>query len=454
MKRLSLADDTFLRLESRQQPQHIGMLMLLEPGKDAPADFAMQIAERLRQSNKAEAPFSLRLERSKGLHYWTEDKEFDLGHHFTHISLPKPGRIRELLAMVSRVHSGHLDRAYPLWRIYLIEGLEDGRFAVYLKIHHSMVDGVSGIKMLLKSMATTPEASLALPPIWETPTKKSRTSALPIPAAANRGLSALLAAARSSISSATPVWREFRTNIRDLKDKNPDVVVAGQAPRCLFNQNVSATRRFAAQSYSTPRIKAVATHYETSLNDVVLAMCGSALRHYLQDLNALPGKPLVAAVPVSMRGKGSKSKSSNEVAFTLTQLATDIDDPEQRLITIKNCMNYNKKQLRELSPGQAMAHATLKLIPGLRSSADSTFMNLVISHIPGPRRDMYWQGAKLSGLYPMSLLNHGGALNITLVSRYDFVDVGLIACRKAVPHVQHLLKYIEDGLCELEACIK
>ncbi len=456
MKRLSLIDDTFLRFESRRQPLHIGMLMLFDPGENAPADFAAKLAERLRQSTKSEAPFNHRLVRSKGLHYWKEDEEFDLAHHFAHIALPKPGRIRELLAMVSRVHCGHLDRAYPLWRMYLIEGIEDGRFAVYLKIHHSMVDGVSGIKMLLKAMAPTAEESLTLPPIWETLTKKSGHQALPLPSPANGSLKVLRAVAKDGMNSVKPIWRELRSNLQDLWERNPNIVVGGQAPRCLLNQKVSATRRFAAQSYSTPRIKAIAKHFDATLNDVVLAMCASALRHYLDDFKDLPAKPLIAAVPVSVR-RGN-SDFGNEVAFTLTHLATYIDDPAERLIAIKSCMDYNKNQLRKLSPDQSLVHAALKLVPGGNSllglSSDTTLANLVVSHVPGPRQDMYWQGAKLSGLYPVSLLIDGSALNITLISRHDFVDVGLIACRKSVPHVQRLLQYIEDGLCELEACIK
>src|SRR3546814_8985858 len=138
-------DEAFLRIESRRQPLHIGMLMLFEPPPDGGDDFAAKLAERLKESTRAVAPFNHHLVRRRGLHYWKEDEEFDLAHHFVHMSLPRPGRIRELLSMVSRVHSGHLDRAYPLWRIYLIEGIEDGRIAVYMKIHHSVVDGVGGI---------------------------------------------------------------------------------------------------------------------------------------------------------------------------------------------------------------------------------------------------------------------------------------------------------------------
>ena len=120
MKKLGMIDDTFLRFESRRQPLHIGTLMLFEPQGEDPKEFVAKLADRLRQSNQAAAPFNQRLIVKRGIHYWKETQDFDLAHHFVHIALPKPGRIRELLAMVSRVHCGHLDRAYPLWRLYLI----------------------------------------------------------------------------------------------------------------------------------------------------------------------------------------------------------------------------------------------------------------------------------------------------------------------------------------------
>ncbi|MEE2733574.1 MAG: wax ester/triacylglycerol synthase family O-acyltransferase [Pseudomonadota bacterium] len=453
MKKLGFIDDTFLRFESRRQPLHIGTLMLFEPQGEAPKDFVSKLTERLRQSNMAAAPFNQRLVVRRGIHYWKETKDFDLAHHFVHVALPKPGRIRELLAMVSRVHCGHLDRAYPLWRLYLIEGLEDGRFAVYIKVHHALMDGVAGMRLLLKSMSTNLDTSLELPPPWEVPTKKSRTRNLPVPSPATGSLAALRSLAREHVNSVIPVLKEVRSNIRDIWNRNPDFVFGGQAPRSLFNQKVSATRRFAAQSYSTPRIKAVADHYQTTMNDVVLAMCGSALRRYLMDLHELPDRPLVAAVPVSVRR--DNSELSNEISFTFAHLGTHLSDARERMVAIKNCMDYNKAHLRKLSPDQSLVSGAIKLLPGALNaitgfSPDSVLGNVIISHVPGPRRTMYWQGAKLCGLYPASLVVDYGALNITLISRHDFVDVGIIACRKTVPQMQRLLKYLEDALVELE----
>jgi diacylglycerol O-acyltransferase len=458
MKKLSMIDDAFLRLESRRQPLHVGVLLLFEPPAGAPKDFAAQLAEKLRRSTKAAAPFNWRLVRRRGLHYWREDSDFDLAHHFVHLALPAPGRIRELLAMVSRLHGGHLDRAYPLWRIYLIEGIEDGRIAVYVKIHHAVVDGIAGIRLLVKSMAASVEESLHLPPFWEVETMKSGTAQpLPVPTPAASSITAVRALTRDGVKSLMPVLRELRRSIDDYRANNPNLVIGGQAPRCLFNEQVTGTRRFAAQSYPTSRIKAVARAYDATSNDVILAMCGAALRRYLAEVDTLPDDPLIACVPVSVRRRGSHA--GNEIAFTLTHLATNLDDPAKRLVAIKECMDYNKERIKTLSPGQLTAYAATLSMPGALNSLlglnpDRTLGNLVISHVPGPRQDMYWQGARLSGVYPLSLIIDGGALNITAISRRDVVDFGLIACRKTVPRMQRLLGYLEDGLAELEDTIK
>lgn len=463
MKRLALVDDTFLRLESRRQPLHIGMLMLLEPPQGEGKAFAKKVAERLREYTAMAPPFNLRLVQRRGVHYWTEDSELDLDHHFVHLSLPEPGRIRELLSMVSRVHSSHLDRAFPLWRLYLIEGIEDGRIALYLKIHHSMTDGIAGIQMLASSMSNDIEKSKTMPPPWAVGIQKSKFSQpLPVPTPHIGSISALRSMAqdgfRTGIKSVQAVGRELIKSFKDFRSHNPDFALGGEAPRSLFNNKVSASRRFAAQSYSMPRIKAVATALGATTNDVILAMCSGALRRYLEDQNQLPDEPLLAAIPVSVRRKGHHSDAANEVAFTMAHLASNVADPVERLKAIKSCMDYNKQRIKNLSPGELTTYAAMMLLPGatkalMGTTPEKALGNLVISHVPGPRQDMYWQGAKLSGLYPVSLVVDTVALNITIISRHDFVDFGLIACSKTVPSMQRLLIHLEEALVELEEAL-
>lgn len=449
MRRLSPTDVAFLLLERRHQPLHVGALALFRPPRGAPEDFARELAERLAQSQSAAPPFDRRPLSRLGVFYWEDDPHFDLAHHFVHLSLPRPGRIRELLAMVSRVHSAHLDRAYPLWRVYLIEGLEDGRIAVYMKIHHSLVDGVSGIRLLMKSMSGHAAASARMPPPWEV---GSGVRPMPMLEQAVSGISRLKAGA----ASVPAVWRELRQTLRDARAHHPDLVTSLRAPRCILNQKISASRRFAAQSYSTPRIRAVAKILQATLNDVIMAMCAGALRRYLTDLDALPDKPLIAGVPMSLHRDREHAEPGNAVTFMLANLATDLADPVQRFRAIKGSMDYNKSRFQGMNQSELLAYAVGMLAPGvlnMRGNWERMPINVVISHVPGPRVPMYWQGCKLEGLYPVSLVMDGLALNITLVSRGDFVDFGLIACRRTLPSVQRLLDHFEEALAELEQAV-
>lgn len=457
MKRLNALDTLFLRLERRNAPLHVGALSLFTPPAGAPPDFGLKLAEHLRESKQAMPPFNRRLTSHLGIYFWEDDEDFDMAHHFVHLALPRPGRIRELLAMVSRVHSAHLDRAYPLWRTYLIEGLEDGRIATYSKIHHALVDGVAGIRLLIKSMAPDPAASLQMPPPWEVQTRKSGAmgGGLPVPIPPAGGLAAVQGLATEGVRR-LPGFRSVLAQAwRDVRQHHPDMIHGLQAPRSILNQKISGSRRFAAQSYSTARIKAVAKAFDSTSNDVVLAMCGGALRRYLLSLHELPHRPLVAAVPVSIRR--DDGDMGNEVGFALTTLATDLADPGERLMAIKSCMDYNKARMRQMTPPQMMAYAALLLLPGafnfLTGTGETTAANVVVSHVPGPRAPMYWQGCGLSGIYPVSLVLDGMALNITLISRHDFIDFGLIGCRKTLPSLQRLLDDLEDELAALESMV-
>ncbi|MGQ0622383.1 MAG: WS/DGAT/MGAT family O-acyltransferase [Panacagrimonas sp.] len=449
MRKLSPTDVAFLLLERRHQPLHVGALCLFRPPPGASPNFAGELAERFGRSESAAPPFDRRPLSRFGVFYWEQDEQFDLAHHVVHMSLPRPGRIRELLAMVSRVHSAHLDRAYPLWRAYLIEGLEDGRIACYLKIHHSLVDGVSGIRLLIKSMSEDPRTSASMLPTWEV---GSGARPEPVLAQALSGLEQL----RASAGSIPTVLRELGKTLKHARAHHPDLVTSLRAPRCILNQKITASRRFAAQSYSMPRIKAVARAFESTTNDVVMAMCAGALRSYLSGLDALPDKPLVAGVPVSLHRDREHAEPGNAVTFMLATLATDEPDPIERFRRIKASMDYNKQRFAAMNQSELLAYAVGMLLPGtarMIGSWERVPMNVVISHVPGPRTQMYWQGCQLDGIYPVSIVMDGLALNITLVSRGDRVDFGLIACRRTLPSVQRLLDHLEEALVELEEAV-
>lgn len=449
MKPVGLVDQGFLWLERRNQPMHVAGLQLLRPADDDP-EFVDRTVRLALGATRANPPFNLRLVRRAGLWFWDEDRDFDVESHFHHLALPKPGRIRELLALVSKLHGNLMDRTKPLWEMYLISGLEDGRVALYSKIHHALVDGVAANRMLLRQMSESPDDK-ELTPLWGLE-RKRRDAAIEGQRTGPFAVMAQAAAmAREQLGTLPGVAREVVRTIRSRKD--PDAVSAFSAPKSILNQHVSGARRFAAQSYSFKRMRAAGKALGATVNDVTLAMCASALRRYLEDLDALPEKPLVAMVPVSTRK--DDSESGNQVAMVLTSLATNVSDPRERFEAILRSMHAAKERLTRMSPAEMMNYLAVVMAPSGLNMATGLAptwqaFNVVVSNVPGPKKTLFFNGARMEGTYPVSIVLDGQALNITLTSYGDDMEVGLIACRRTLPHMQKLLQYLEDGLAELE----
>ncbi len=461
MTPVGLVDQGFLWLERRHQPMHVGGLMLFTPPPEQAAEYAQRFAERARAAKVAQRPFNQRLVRRVGVWFWEEDPDFDIESHFWHLSLPRPGRIRELLALVSQLHGSLLDRAKPLWEAYLIEGVEGERVALYTKIHHALVDGVAAMRMLQRALTEDANAPDGPMP-WEIP---PRPPAAASTAAAGNGESAQAGAARAALEqvregaleqlNAIPtVARELLRSFRARGGRDPDHVTSYQAPKSLLNQRVSGSRRFAAQSWSLERIRAASKSHGATINDVALAMCASALRRYLHELDALPDKPLVAMVPMSIRR--DDSDSGNQVAIVLANLGTDLEDPKERLSTISRSVKNSKDRFANMTQteilsylGTALAVSGINMATGLVPERQS--FNVVISNVPGPKQPLYHDRARLDGLYPVSIVLDGQALNITVLSNVDKMEFGLTACRRTLPRMQKLLAYLEDGLRELES---
>lgn len=453
MKRLTALDLGFIYLEKRNQPLHVAYLNLLTPPADAPPDFVQKLVERLRSYASPLPPFNQRLETTRlGTAYWVEDPEFDIHQHVVHLALPRPGRIADLLAMVSRMHASHLDRAYPLWRTYVIEGVEGGRIATYSKVHHAVADGVAGTRLTLRSMSTNPDD--ILPPPWAVPPQGRRELPANLLTAPVTSTAKLASRFRGAFGSVPAIARELRQSLRESQEKHPDFVSGMSAPPSILNRPISASRRFSAQSYSLPRAKAAGRALGGTVNDVVLAMCSSALRRYLLELGELPERPLVAGVPMSTRR--DRGDSGNQVAFMLVNLGTHLDDPRARLQTIMASVEHNKQRFMKMKPSEVLGYGMALMTPGLINQLTNPkrgrlAMNLIVSNVPGPRAQLYWMGCKVDGMYPVSVVTDGMALNLTLTTHVDRIDVGVIACRRTLPHAQHLLKYLETGLEEVEA---
>ncbi|UNT44039.1 wax ester/triacylglycerol synthase family O-acyltransferase [Acinetobacter sp. LUNF3] len=448
MRPLHPIDFIFLSLEKRQQPMHVGGLFLFQIPENAPASFIQNLVADIRNSKSIPIPpFNNKL---NGL-FWDKDEEFDLDHHFRHIALPQPGRILELLTYISQEHSSLIDRAKPLWTCHIIEGIEGNRFAMYFKIHHAMVDGIAGMRLVEKSLSQDPNAKSIVPP-WCVEGPRAKRLKEPNVSRFKKIMNGVM----GQLESTPRVMYELSQTIMKDMGRNPDYVSSFQAPSSILNQRVSSSRRFAAQSFEFDRLRHISKSLGVTINDIVLAICSGALREYLLSQDALPKKPLIAMVPASVRD--DDSSMSNRITMILANLGTHKEDPLERLAIVRRSVQNAKEKFKRMNSNQILNYsafvysaAGLNIASGLLPKRQA--FNLVISNVPGPREPLYWNGARLDALYPASIILDGQALNITMTSYLDKLEVGLTACRQALPKMQNLLQHLEDEIQRFEQII-
>jgi len=391
--------------------------------------------------------------------YWKKDDDMDMEYHVRHSALPQPGRYRELFALVSRLHSTLLDRSRPLWEIHLIEGLQNRQFALYMKMHHSAIDGISGLQMV-ESMCSTDRRS----PTAYSPLSIEAYEQFKQERHGNRPRS--VAPKESELKAVTELLKQqFDTSVNLLgvaRDYAKTWLGMGggltvpwrQIPHSAFSSRISGSRRFVAQSWNMDRVKAVCKSLDGTLNDVVLAICAGAMRRYLVERNELPDHSLKAMIPVSVRKEGD-TESANAIAAIAADLATNIENPERRFRKIQESTLAGKQMVQGLSPSEAALLFQLTQLPALLVSMMGMAERLpafsaIISNVPGPRRQLYWKGARLDGIYPANIPFDGMAMSITLVSYNNMLDFGITACRRSLPGLQRMIDYMEEALVELE----
>jgi diacylglycerol O-acyltransferase len=349
-----------------------------------------------------------------------------------------------------------LARERPLWEAHIIEGLADGRVAMYTKIHHSLVDGISAMKLMQNALTTDPERrNMPLPfDARAIRKKKVRDAAAPLTEVPMDAFRTAMALTADAAGMPAALIKTLTKGVR-----NEASALSFYAPRSMFNVNITGSRRFAADDWPLERIRAVSKASRTTLNDVVLAMCGGAVRNYLLELNKLPDASLVSMVPVGLKSRSAESESGgggNAVGSVMVKLATDLDDPAERLAAINASMKAGKEALESMTPNQIVAMSALGMAPSLAipmlrlNGIIRPPFNLIISNVPGPRSMQYLNGARLTGSYPVSVPMQGMALNITCNSYADDMCFGLTGCRRTVPHLQRLLTYLDAELAALE----
>lgn len=446
MELISPVDAVFLLGESREHPMHVGSLQLFEAPEDAGPDFARQTHETLLRHRDFDPIFSKRPATLWGAPQlaWTHEREVEAEYHVRRSALPAPGRMGQLLELASGLHSVLLDRHRPLWELHLIEGLADGRFALYSKMHHALIDGVSAQRLLQRTLTEDASSEQIVVP-WQLPRR---------PRGAARDGAGWARNLLSAAASGPALLRVARATLLEQQ-----LTLPFAAPRTLFNVPIGGARSCAVRSWSIDRINQVKKATGSTVNDVVLTLSAGALRGYLLSRNALPDKPLIAMVPMSLRDENDGEASGVKVGAMLANLATDIADPLARLQVIRESMRRSKEVYRTLSSTQTMALSALMLsplaltlLPGVASLTSPPF-NIVISNVPGPHQPRYWNGARLDANYPMSIPFDGQAVNITLTNNAGNLDFGLVGCRRTVPDPDRILDHLEEELCAMEDAI-
>lgn len=463
MERLSGLDASFLYFETPNMHMHVAMTAIFDPSTmPGGYDFAT-IREFISSRLHLVPPFRRRVVSVPfRLNHpiWVEDPDFDLDYHIRRIGAPAPGGHRELAEMAAQIASTPLDRSRPLWELYVVEGLADGNIGVVTKMHHCAVDGVSGAELMVNLFDTSPEGRELEVPEARTPE--------PIPSDLELVGHAIVSRARRQAGLLPLIGSTARTvGALVSRHRDPNAIVGAvplTAPNTPWNAAITAHRRMSFTRVSLADVKRIKNAVGCTVNDVVLGLMGGTLRRYLDKHGGIPPEPLIAVCPVSVRGDDERGEMNNKVSAMFTSLATDVEDPIERLRTINRVTRGAKEDHNALGAhllqdwAEHAAPTTFALAARLYSSFHLAnhrpIHNVVISNVPGPPFPLYYAGAKLEYTLPMGPVMEGAGLNITVLSYMDHVDIGFMACRELVPDVWDLADYVEDAMAELMAAIE
>lgn len=485
MRQLTSLDAQFLAVESGRTYGHVGSLCVYDPSTAPGGELTVKalcrmVAERLHLL----PPFRWKLVNVPlgiDLPYWVEDPDFDMDFHIRESAIPPPGDDRKLAETVARIFARPLDRTRPLWELYLIHGLPDGKVALLTKVHHAVVDGVSGNEILTVLLDPSPEGKEIAPD------ERAGRHGERVPSDAEmlaRGVAGLpmqplkaLKALPSTLPALTevpganafpvvPALSKGLSKLRGLAGAptSPEIleITSARAPKTSFNGRISPHRRFAFGSLSLDTVKDIKNELGITVNDVVVTLCASAVRQWLIDRDELPRTPLVAMVPVSVRAPHEQGTYGNRISALIVPIPTDVAHPRDRLVRAHELLASAKANHAAL-PASLLTDATAFIPPAVAALAARTTidllsrtrppLNLVISNVPGPRESLFCAGAKLEQMFPVSVVVDGVGLNITVMSYRDHLDFGIVTDQGQIPDAWPFIDHLHTALDELQTVL-
>lgn len=458
MQRLSGLDASFLYFETRSQLLHVCGLIVLDVS-EVPGGYSfVRLRDELKRRITGMPAFRRKLHDSLlnvDHPVWVEAEDFDIDHHLHRVGLPQPGDDRALSELCAHLASQPIDRSLPLWQMYVIEGLPNGQVAVFAKMHHSTVDGVTGANMMSQLCTLTPDD----PALDEDLVKETAGGSGALELAVGGALSRLATPWR--LASLLPGTLGVLPSWINRARKGMAMPAPFTAPRTPFNRTITGHRTISFTSVELDDVKRVKNAFGTTVNDVVLAVTSTALRTYLDDLHSLPAKPLIAMVPMSVHAAESRP-GTNRVSGMFMSLSTDIDDPVERLEAIRDANVVAKDHTNALDANlltdwaqfaaPSVFGSAVRMYSRLRlSERHPVVHNLVISNVPGPNIPLYFLGARIERMLPLGPVFHGAGLNCTVMSMDGKLHFGFIACKRSVPDPWPLAKAVEEALAEYVA---
>ncbi|MEB3981561.1 wax ester/triacylglycerol synthase family O-acyltransferase [Mycobacterium sp. 663a-19] len=456
-------DAAMMTAELVASPMHVGAVLILSPPADAGPDFVDNLHRAALAGNDSIDPrlrrYAHRGMDTGGMWVWRDMDTVDVGRHCQRRTVSGND---EFWRLIGELDATRLDRSRPMWMSYLIDGLDDGRFAFYIKVHHTVVDGVAGFQMIADALSTDP-THRSMPPFYADRREGStpaRTSTGFVP----RLLAPIRALADATMSGVGLVERVIAGELSTMVDSlvGHTTVLPFGAPFTRFNRRLGPERAVCAGSWAKDRIRAVQDAAGVTGNDVVNGVIADVVRRWLRDRGELPRRSLVAACPITVRDRTratANDQHGNRFGLWLCPLGTNLDDPVARLDLIHRSMAEGKQWVAGRGSAASLLTAAgsiaatvifpmLPFTPKIR-----TGYNLPISHVPGPQREMYWNGAHIDEMYPVSAVYDGQTLNVTTCSYADRIGFGYVAGREAVPDIESLIPLTEQCLSELEAAL-